>query len=44
MKYIDLHLDPAIQSQLLKPPYDVIPTSSKVSLEGADHQVARQDP
>lgn len=34
VKYIDLHLDPAIQSQLLKPPYDVIPTSSKVSLEG----------
>ena len=34
VKYIDMHLDPAIQSQLLKPPYDVIPTSSKVTLEG----------
>ena len=35
MKYIDLHLDPAMQAQMLKPPYDVIPTSSKVTLEGA---------
>ncbi|MBV8791930.1 MAG: extracellular solute-binding protein [Pseudolabrys sp.] len=35
VKYIDMHLDPAIQSQLLKPPYDVIPTSSKVELAGA---------
>lgn len=35
VKYIDLHLDPKIQAQTLKPPYDVIPTSSKVALEGA---------
>lgn len=35
VQYIDMHLDPAIQSKLLKPPYDVIPTSSKVALEGA---------
>src|SRR5229473_4735983 len=35
VKYIDLHLDPAIQAQVMKPPYDVIPTSSKVALEGA---------
>lgn len=35
VKYIDLHLDPKIQSQLSKPPYDVIPTSSNVTLEGA---------
>jgi putative spermidine/putrescine transport system substrate-binding protein len=35
LKYIDLHLDPAIQAQMLKPPYDVIPTNSKVKLEGA---------
>jgi putative spermidine/putrescine transport system substrate-binding protein len=35
VKYIDLHLDPAIQAQMLKPPYDAIPTSSKVPLEGA---------
>jgi putative spermidine/putrescine transport system substrate-binding protein len=35
VKYIDLHLDPAIQAQVMKPPYDVIPTSSKVMLEGA---------
>ena len=34
-KYIDLHLDPGIQAQMLKPPYDVIPTNSKVKLEGA---------
>jgi putative spermidine/putrescine transport system substrate-binding protein len=30
-----MHLDPAIQAQVMKPPYDVIPTSSKVTLEGA---------
>jgi putative spermidine/putrescine transport system substrate-binding protein len=35
VRYIDLHLDPAIQAQMLKPPYDAIPTSSKVALEGA---------
>src|ERR1043165_8399854 len=35
VQYIDLHLDPKIQAQLLKPPYDVIPTSAKVPLEGA---------
>lgn len=35
VKYIDLHLDPAIQAHMLKPPYDAIPTSSKVALEGA---------
>jgi putative spermidine/putrescine transport system substrate-binding protein len=35
VKYIDLHLDPNIQEQMLKPPYDVIPTSSKVTLQGA---------
>jgi len=35
LKYIDLHLDPAIQAQMLKPPYDAIPTNAKVALEGA---------
>ena len=35
VKYIDLHLDPGIQAQLLKSPYDAIPTNSKVPLEGA---------
>jgi ABC-type Fe3+/spermidine/putrescine transport system ATPase subunit/spermidine/putrescine-binding protein len=35
VKYIDMHLDPAVQAQVMKPPYDVIPTSSKVKLEGA---------
>ena len=35
VKYIDEHLDAGIQAQMLKPPYDVIPTNSKVTLEGA---------
>ena len=35
VQYIDTHLDPAVQSAMLKPPYDVIPTNSKVKLEGA---------
>jgi putative spermidine/putrescine transport system substrate-binding protein len=35
VKYIDLHLDRAIQSQMLKPPYDAIPTNANVPLEGA---------
>jgi putative spermidine/putrescine transport system substrate-binding protein len=35
VKYIDLHLDPGIQAQMLKSPYDAIPTNSKVKLEGA---------
>jgi putative spermidine/putrescine transport system substrate-binding protein len=34
VKYIDLHLDPAIQQKLLLAPYDVIPTSAQVKLEG----------
>jgi putative spermidine/putrescine transport system substrate-binding protein len=35
VKYIDLHLDPTIQAQMSKPPFDAIPTNSKVPLEGA---------
>ncbi len=35
VQYIDLHLGAAIQEQMLKPPFDVIPTNSKVKLEGA---------
>lgn len=35
VKYIDLHLDQKIQSQMLKPPYDAIPTNANVPLEGA---------
>jgi putative spermidine/putrescine transport system substrate-binding protein len=34
VKYIDIHLDSAIQQKLLQAPYDVIPTSSQVKLEG----------
>ncbi len=33
--YIDTHLDPIVQAAMLKAPYDVIPTNSKVPLEGA---------
>jgi putative spermidine/putrescine transport system substrate-binding protein len=33
--YIDTHLDPAVQSAMAKPPFDVIPTNGKVKLEGA---------
>jgi putative spermidine/putrescine transport system substrate-binding protein len=35
VQYVDTHLDPAVQSAMSKPPYDVIPTNSKVPLEGA---------
>src|SRR5216684_1705192 len=35
VEYIDSHLDPAVQAAMSKPPYDVIPTNSKVKLEGA---------
>jgi len=35
VEYIDTHLDPAVQAAMSKPPYDVIPTNSKVKLEGA---------
>jgi putative spermidine/putrescine transport system substrate-binding protein len=35
VQYIDLHLAAAIQEQMLKPPYDVIPTNAKVKLDGA---------
>jgi len=35
VQYIDTHLDPAVQTAMLKPPYDVIPTNSKVKLDGA---------
>jgi putative spermidine/putrescine transport system substrate-binding protein len=35
VQYIDTHLDPEVQTAMLKPPYDVIPTNSKVKLQGA---------
>ncbi len=35
LSYIDTHLDPAVQAAMLKPPFDVIPTNSRVALEGA---------
>ena len=33
-KYIETHLDPAVQAAMMKPPYDVIPTNGKVALAG----------
>ena len=41
VEYIDTHLDPAVQTAMAKPPYDVIPTNSKVALEGAITAIAR---
>ena len=35
VRYIDEHLDAGDEAQMLKPPYDVIPTNGKVKLEGA---------
>jgi putative spermidine/putrescine transport system substrate-binding protein len=34
VKYIDLHLSAAIQEQMLKPPFEAIPTNAKVKLTG----------
>jgi putative spermidine/putrescine transport system substrate-binding protein len=34
-KYIETHIDPAVQAEMMKPPYDVIPTNRKVALAGA---------
>ncbi|HTK00197.1 MAG TPA: extracellular solute-binding protein [Bordetella sp.] len=34
VRYVDTHLDPAVQAAMLKSPYDVIPTNRKVALEG----------
>jgi putative spermidine/putrescine transport system substrate-binding protein len=35
IQYIDEHLTPGVQAAMLKPPFDVIPSNSKVKLEGA---------
>jgi putative spermidine/putrescine transport system substrate-binding protein len=34
LAYIDAHIAPDLQSEMQKPPYDVIPTNSKVALQG----------
>jgi putative spermidine/putrescine transport system substrate-binding protein len=34
VKYIDLHIDPKIQTEALKSPYDAIPTNAKVPFSG----------
>ncbi len=44
VKYIDLHLDPAIQAQMMKPPYDVDPHQFQGHARGRHHQVAGEDP
>lgn len=41
VQYIDTALDAKIQAAMLKPPFDVIPTNSKVPLEGAVTTVAK---
>jgi putative spermidine/putrescine transport system substrate-binding protein len=41
VQYIDTHLDPAVQSAIARPPYDVVPTNSKVPLEGAITVIAK---
>jgi len=41
VEYIDTHLDPAVQSAMARPPYDVIATNSNVALEGAITSIAR---
>ena len=41
VQYIDTHLDPAVQSAMAKPPYDVIATNSKVPLEGPITKIAK---
>ena len=35
VQYIDTHLDAAVQAAMMKPPFNVIPTNSKVKLGGA---------
>jgi putative spermidine/putrescine transport system substrate-binding protein len=35
VSYIDTSLDAAVQSAMMQPPYDIIPTNSRVKLEGA---------
>jgi putative spermidine/putrescine transport system substrate-binding protein len=35
VKYIDLHLEAPIQQEMLKAPYDAIPTNANVKFEGA---------
>ncbi|HEV8439712.1 MAG TPA: extracellular solute-binding protein [Methylomirabilota bacterium] len=39
--YVDSHLAADLQSQMLKPPFDVIPTNSKVALAGPILSLAR---
>jgi len=43
-RYIELHLDPAIQAAMMKPPYDVIPTNRNVALAGPITQTLAKTP
>ncbi|MET0239682.1 MAG: extracellular solute-binding protein [Sphingobium sp.] len=40
VRYIDTHLDPNVQTAMMKPPYNVIPTNAKVPLSGPITRIA----
>ncbi len=44
VQYIDSHLAAEVQAEMEKPPYDVIPTNSKVPLAGAIVQTVAKTP
>ena len=44
VQYIDSHLAADVQAEMEKPPYDVIPTTSKVPLAGASVQTVAKTP
>ena len=44
VQYIDSHLAADMQSEMEKPPYDIIPTNSKVPLAGAITQTVAKTP
>jgi putative spermidine/putrescine transport system substrate-binding protein len=43
-KYIETNLDPAIQAEMMKSPYDIIPTNGKVALAGPITQSIAKTP
>jgi len=44
VKYIDLHLDRAVQAEMQLSEFRIVPTNSKVKLEGLVAQVVARDP
>ena len=44
VQYIDSHLAADMQAEMEKPPYDIIPTNSKVPLAGAITQTVAKTP